>query len=626
MYQTRKYVFQVIVFLTGFILLSKLFSIQVLSSEYKDMAESNIVMEIIEYPFRGLIYDRNDQLLVENVPEYDIYVTPKNVIIHDTLELCNLLQIERQELIEKLTKARKYSYVKSSLLIKQISQEHFASIQDKLVNFSGFDIQARTKRNYPDDLLSNAMGYIAEISKPELDRDSIRYYRQGDYIGKSGVESFYELQLRGQRGKKFRLKNVSGVEKGKFRDGEYDTLAVPGINLQSSIDLELQKYAQKLMDGKVGSVVAIEPKTGEILSMVSSPFYDPNLLTGAKYSQNFTNLTKDSLKPLFNRPIMAMYPPGSIFKNIQALIAMQEGVIDAEELVYCDGTLIGDHAPPGLYDMHEAIKYSSNNYFFKLFRRIINQNEDPNTFIDSRIGLQTWKNYLTKFGLGHPLGVDIPNEKGGHIPGLDYYDKIYGENRWKFSTIASLSIGQGEMLLSPLQMANLGCIIANKGYYFTPHIIRNIEGNDGPLPEYTTKNDVGIDAEYFDVVSDAMEDALKGTAWRAVIPGIAICGKTGTAENPHGEDHSVFMAYAPKEDPKIVISVYVENAGWGGRAAASTASLIIEKYLKKEVERIWLEEYVIKGDFLDKKPTENNVEEEEDLVVTEDEVEVTLDR
>ncbi len=333
--------------------------------------------------------------------------------------------------------------------------------------------------------------------------------------------------------------------------------------------------------------------------MVSGPTYEPTKLSGRLFSKNFAEISKDTLNPLFNRPIMAMYPPGSIFKIVQALIALEEGVINPDDFIYLDGSYIGDHAPPGRYNLHKAIVLSSNNYFFRTFRKIINQDLDPNTFIDSRLGLEKWRKHVGNFGLGSPLKVDIPNEKGGFMPGPEYYDQLYGRNRWKFSTIASLSIGQGEMLLSPLQMANLAAIMANRGFYYKPHIIKEIGDSGEPLPEYKEKHHTGIDPEHFDYVVDAMEDVVIGTAWRAVIPEVSLCGKTGTAENPHGEDHSVFMAFAPKDDPKIAISVYVENAGWGGRAAASTASLIIEKYLKQNVQRIWLEEYVLKGDFLD---------------------------
>jgi len=598
MFDSRRYILQAIFIVTGFIFLSKLFAIQVLSSEYKDAAESNIIMEIIEYPYRGLVYDRNQEFVVVNEPEFDLLVVPKNVHVTDTLAFCNLLEISLEEYKRNLTTAREYSYVKASIFLKQISLEEYGKVQDFLVDYPGFEVRARTVRSYPESALANALGYIAEINRTELESDQENYYHQGDYIGKSGLELFYEYYLRGKRGKKFKIKNVNGVPKGDFENGKFDTLAVPGLDLYTTIDTDLQIFAEKLMKGKVGSVVAIEPGSGEILAMVSSPFYDPNILKGRKFGSNFALLQADTLIPLFNRPIMAMYPPGSIFKTVQALIGLEQGVIDPNELIYIDGTLIGDHAPPGLYDLHEAIKQSSNNYFFKAFRKIINHNVDPNTYIDSRIGLEKWKRMLMNFGLGNTLGIDIPNEIGGQIPGVEYYDKIYGEARWKFSTIASLSIGQGEMLLSPLQMANIACIMANRGYYYTPHFVNGIGERNGPLDPYKVKHDVGISPEHFDLVINAMEDALKNTAWRAVIPDITVCGKTGTAENPHGEDHSVFMAFAPKDDPKIAISVYVENAGWGGRAAASTASLLVEKYLKGEHSKPWLEDYILKGEFI----------------------------
>jgi penicillin-binding protein 2 len=598
MYDSRKYIFQAIVIIIGFVFLSKLFAIQVVSSEYRDAATSNIVMEVIEYPYRGLVLDRNGEQIVVNDPEFDLYVVPKNVKVKDTATFCSLFNINQEEFIDKIKTPRKYSYVKPSLFVKQIHLSEYGRIQDFLVDYPGFEIRARTTRTYPQGILANSLGYIAEISKSELEEDEENYYHQGDYIGKSGIEAYYEEELRGRRGIKFKLKNVNGIEKGDFKDGEFDTLAVPGLPLTSTIDLDLQMYAEKLLAGKVGSLVAIEPSTGEILAIVSTPFYDPNLLSGREFGNNFSALQSDTLVPLFNRPIMAMYPPGSIFKTVQALIALEQGVVDPNELIYIDNTLIGDHAPPGLYDLHEAIKYSSNNYFFKMFRKIINHKDDPNTYIDSRIGLERWQKMVMGLGLGAPLGIDIPNEKGGQIPGGDYYNRMYGENRWKFSTIASLSIGQGEMLLSPLQMANIAAIMANRGYYYTPHVVKSIGDTGQPLEEFQVRNDAGISPEHYEIVINAMEDALKGTAWRAVIPDVTICGKTGTAENPHGEDHSVFMAFAPKENPQIAISVYVENSGWGGRAAASTASLVIERYLKGEVSRTWLEEFVLKGDFL----------------------------
>jgi len=601
MFDSRKYILQAVFIVTGFIFLSKLFAIQVLSNEYGDAAKNNVIMKVIEYPYRGLIYDRNNNFIVVNEPEYDLFIIPKNISISDTLSFCKLLDISLEDFNERLLKAKKYSYVKPSLFLKQIPRTEYARFEDYLVDYPGFEIRARTIRSYPDSILSNTLGYIAEISKSELENDIDQYYHQGDYIGKSGIEAFYEEQLRGKRGVKFKYKNVSGVEMGDFEDGKFDTLAVPGLNLYSTIDIDLQLYAEKLLKGKIGSVVAIEPGTGEILAIVNSPSYNPNALAGRDFSKEFAVLQGDSLVPLFNRPIMAMYPPGSIFKIVQSLIGLEQGVLRPNEEIFVDGTLIGDHAPPGYYNLHEAIKYSSNNYFFKAFRRIINHKVDQNTYIDSRIGLEEWQRMVMDFGLGNKLGIDIPNEKGGHIPGSEYYNKIYGENKWKFSTIASLCIGQGEMLLSPIQMANIACIIANHGYFYKPHIIKKIGNDGGPLEKYKERHFAGISSEHYDVIIGAMLDALKTTAWRAVIPGIEICGKTGTAENPHGEDHSVFMAFAPKDDPKIAISVYVENSGWGGRAAASTASLLIEQYLQKEIRRKWLEDYVLAGIFIDAK-------------------------
>jgi len=595
----RKYVIQGFFILIGLIFLIKLFYIQVTDSTYAKAAENNIILPVIEYPYRGLIYDRNKKLMVYNTPQYDIEVVPNEVNVTDTLAFCQVFGITKEEFESKIDQAKAYSYVKPSIFIKQITNLEFAALQNHIIDYPGFQIRARTVRAYTEPVLANAFGFIGEISKDELERDTLGYYKQGDHIGKSGIESSYEQYLRGKRGIKYKIKNVRGVEKGSFQNGKFDTLAVAGENLFSTIDLDLQLYAEKLLNGKVGSIVAIEPSSGEILTIVSRPSYDPGYFTGRKFSEKFAEVASDTSKPLFNRPIMAMYPPGSTFKTLQALIGLQEKVLNPDESIYLDGSLIGDHAPPGYYDLSKAIKISSNNYFFRAFRRIINQNLDDNTFIDSRLGLDEWRKYLENFGLGQPLGIDIPNEKGGFIPGSDYYDNLYGRNRWKFSTIASLSIGQGEMLLNPIQMANLAVILANRGYFYSPHIIRDIEGLPGHNPAYSIKRDSGIDSAHFPLVIDAMEEALRGTAWRAIIPGISICGKTGTAENPHGEDHSVFMAFAPKDHPEIAISVYVENSGWGGRAAASTASLVIEKYLKGEISKKWLEDYVLKGDFLD---------------------------
>lgn len=603
----RKFVIQATIVLVGLVFLLKLFSIQVLDVDYQLKAENNVVERVIQYPYRGLIYDRNRKLIVFNEPVYDLQVIPKEVKIEDTLAFCRVLDITQQEFDEKMLKAKKYSSVKPSVFVKQISNKNFAAIQDFLIDYPGFRIQARSDRGYTSPVLANALGYIGEINRAQLNRDSVRaHYRQGDYIGHTGIESTYEPELRGKTGVEFKLVNVRGIEKGRFKDGDLDTLSTPGENLQVTIDLELQEYGETLMKGKVGSVVAIEPKTGEILSIISAPSYDPDILSGREFGKNYATLATDSMLPLINRPIQAMYAPGSIFKTVQTLIGMQEGILTPRTVYYCGDAPIGDHAPPGNYNLFDALKLSSNQYYYKAFRSIINQNESPNTFTDSRIGLDKWSDYVARFGLGSPLGVDIPGEKDGYIPTPAFYDRLYGEGRWKFSTIYSLSIGQGEMLVTPLQIANLAALIANKGYFYTPHLIKSI-GMDQKIPKkYTVKNESGIDSVHFGFVHDAMAAAVHGTAGRAIIKDIEICGKTGTAENftiidgkrVQLTDHSVFMAFAPKDDPKIAIAVYVENAGWGGRAAASTASLMIEKYLKGCVDRTYLEEFVLKGDFL----------------------------
>ncbi len=591
----RRIFIQIAIVIVTIVFAVRLFSIQILDSTYKLAAENNIVQKVTEYPYRGLLYDRNGELLVFNSPIYDLMIVPQEVSLSDTLSFCNLVGITPEEFKERIADANKYSSILPSKFVEQLTNEQFALIQDRLVEYRGFHIRARTDRNYQYNSLDIALGYIGEISRRQLDSDTTRFYKSGDFVGISGLEAAYEDELRGQRGVSYKMVNVRGIEKGSFKDGAYDTLSQPGRDLVLTVDLQLQNYAEKLIEGKVGSVVAIEPSTGEILTFVSAPSYDPDILTGKNFSKNYKMLQQDSLKPLFNRPLMAMYPPGSIFKTVQALIAMQDGVVKPNEEIYCSGQLIGDHAPPGYYDMHNAIKFSSNNYFYQVFRRIIRQQLSENPYADARLGVDKWKEQLHKFGLGIHLGIDIPNEKPGFVPGSDYYNRLYGNNRWGFSNIYSLSIGQGEILLNPIQMANLAAIVGNRGFYYPPHMIKNHDLASTYLEPKVT----GIKEEYYDIVIDAMEEALSGTAGRAIIKDIAICGKTGTVENPHGEDHSVFMAFAPKDDPKIAISVFVENSGWGGRAAASIASLLIEDYLKGEISRKWLEDYVLKGEFLD---------------------------
>ncbi len=576
----------------------RLFQIQIIEEDYKVAAENNVVQKTIEYPFRGLVYDNHDSLITYNSPVYDLMVIPKEIKRIDTVAFCQLLEIDREEFKKKLSSAIKYSTILSSKFQEQVSDELFAKIQDKLIKYPGFYVLPRTIRSYHTESMANILGYIGEVSPEELKRDASSYYQSGDYIGKGGIEKSYDSVLRGRRGVSFKVVNVQGVVKDIYKDGDYDTLPKSGKNLSLTIDLSLQQYAEKLMDGKVGSLVAIEPKTGKILALVSAPTYDPQLLSGKELSRNFPFLQQNENKPLFNRPLQARYPPGSMFKTIQGVIAMHQGVVRPKEIIRTDGSNIGDLAPPGSYDMMKAIQKSSNNYFYIIMRRMVEQGEGKNQFLDSRIGFEKWRNYVSEFGLGKKLGIDMPNEIKGNIPSIEWYDKVYGKERWKYSNIASLSIGQGELLVTPLQMANLGAILANRGYYITPHVVSAV--GDSPNPNIE-KVVLSFSAEYYDVVVQGMEKVVEaGSGSRGYLDGLNLAGKTSTVQNPHGEDHSGFMGFAPLDDPKIAVAAYVENAGQGGRAAVSVASLIAEMYVLGEVSRPRLEDYVLEERYLKK--------------------------
>jgi penicillin-binding protein 2 len=599
----RKEVIQIVFILVGVIFLIKLFSIQLLDSRYAEMAEGNAIMKQIEYPFRGLIYDRNHKLIVYNTPEYDLEVITKDIKNFDSLRFCEVFQISKDELRNRFKemKARKeYSPYKPTLFMDQLSNEDFARVQDHMDEFSGFYIQVRTTRAYTASSMANALGYVSEINKDQLERDQSKFYRQGDYIGQSGIESFYEKQLRGQRGVRFKLRNVKGIEKGSFKNGEYDTLSIPGQDLITGIDYDLQQYGEYLMKGKAGSIVAIEPSTGEILSLVSGPSYDPTLLTGKNYSSNFKLISSDSLKPLFNRPLMAQYRPGSIFKIAQAMTALQEKVITEDTRIRCDRSIINCHGAHSNEDLRGAIANSCNPYFHNVLRRMLNKGVVNDPFQDTRIGLEEWDKHITSFGFGSPLGIDLPNEKSGMIPSPAYYDRAYNNRPWKFSNIYSIAIGEGENLVVPIQMANFAATIANRGYYYTPHLVKSIGENGQPLPKYTERHYTSIDSAYFKVAVDAMQQVVEsGTGqYRARLADVIVCGKTGTVQNaPPLFDHSVFIAFAPRDNPKIAISVYVEDAGQGARAAASIASLMIEKYLFGQTKRPHIEQYVLNNKF-----------------------------
>jgi penicillin-binding protein 2 len=607
MNEGRKEIIQLAFVVVALIFLGKLFFIQVVDSRYKDLADSNAILRQVDYPVRGLIKDRNGKILVYNTPEFDLQIIKKEVKNLDSALFCDVFDMTIEELRQKFAdlKARRakreVSDVKPAVFLQQLSNLDFAKIQDRIDEFPGFYIQPRSTRAYRSNAMANALGYVSEISKGQLERDTTHTYKQGDYIGQSGIEAFYEKYLSGQRGVKFKLRNVDGIEKGSYKNGEYDTLSRPGQDLISTVDIDLQEYGEYLFKGKSGSIIAIEPSTGEILAMVSGPSYDPTLLTGRNYSANYVLISGDTNKPLFNRPLMAQYRPGSIFKIAQAMVALQEGVITPETRVKCDRSIINCHGPHSNEDLRGAIANSCNPYFHQALRRMLNKGKSNNPFDDTRIGLAEWNKHITSFGFGKPLGIDLPNEKGGLVPSPPYYDRAYRGRPWKFSNIYSIAIGEGENLVVPMQMANFAATVANKGYYITPHLVKSIGDTGKPLPQYLEKHYTTISPENFQIAADAMERVVEsGTAqYRAKLKDVIVCGKTGTVQNEPRPDHSVFIAFAPKDNPKIAVSVYVEFQGQGARAAASIASLMIEKYLYGATKRPQIEEYVLRGKFLD---------------------------
>lgn len=567
--------------------MGKLFFIQVLDDTYEKAADNNAIRKIIQIPFRGEVYDRYGKLIVYNTPVYDLYIIPRKAVVKDTNHFCQVFGITKDYFIKTSQKAKAYSRVKPSLFLKHLSKEQFASVQDAMVDFPGFFFETNAFRTYQSRAFSNALGYVAEISPTTLLEQKGDYYRQGDYVGISGIESFYEETLRGQRGIKYRMVNSNGVEKGDYKNGSLNVNPVSGSNLYTSIDLAIQEYADSLMKHKVGSLVAIEPSTGEILAMVSAPSYDASQLTGNNFSTYYQQLALDPMKPLLNRPPSAYYRPGSTFKLVQALVGQQLGFIGPGTVYSHAGSPVKCHAH-GPVNLRGAIRVSCNPYFYHAFRKMIYENTTGDTYERSVQGLQRWSDLVANFGFGRKLGVDLGNEKKGILPNVEYYNSVYkGNKAWKFSNIYSISIGEGEIVVSPLKMANLAAIIANRGWYIPPHVVKGIGLKKVIDPFYKTPVKVGVEAKYFDVVIDGMQDAVtNGTVGPdGKIPDIKMVGKTGTSQNQKGKDHSIFIAFAPRDNPKIAIAVFVENAGFGGTAAAPIASLVVEKYLKRKVDR-----------------------------------------
>ena len=601
-YEDRKYIIGGLIVLVAIIYIFKLLSLQVFDEKYKSSAENNSQRHVIEYPARGLIYDRNGKHLVYNEAAYDLMFIPKQSKDFDTLELTSVLNITKEDLKIAINKAKTYSWYKPSIIVKQISNITYAKLQEKMYKFEGFYVQARTIRKYPKPIAAHMLGYLGEVDTVITNHD--KYYKSGDYIGVSGIEKSYEKELRGVKGKKIYLVDVHNRIQGDYANGKYDVQAVAGINLTATIDVDLQEYGELLMQNKIGSIVAIEPKTGEVLAFISSPSYDPNLLVGRKRTKNYPILSTDSLKPLFNRALAAKYSPGSTFKLVQALIGLQDGLITPETGFVCNKNLVGCHNHPNATNVQMAIKMSCNPYFYQVYRRIIEQHVNKSIYKDVRFGLEYWDKYVYSFGLGTKLDIDIPGVKRGNIPNLAFYDKWYGENRWAFTYIASNSIGQGEVEIVPIQIANLAAIIANDGYYYTPHFVKAIGSTGKPREKYTFYHKTLIDEKWFSLIKAGMFDVVNtagGTARRARIPNIAVCGKTGTVQNSHGEDHSGFIAFAPMDNPQIAIAVYVENSGFGGTWAAPIASLIMEKYLTDSISNKAKEQRILDADFIHKK-------------------------
>ncbi len=596
-YTDRRYVFAVAIILVGLVFMIRLFQIQVIDKSYEQYALSNAQSVRVIYPARGLIYDRRGEIMVYNKAAYDIMITPRLIEPFDTTELCDILKITRESAIERLNSAKAYSRRVPSVFMKQVSYENAALLQEKMYQFQGFYVQTRTLREYTDSIASHALGYVGEVDQAIL--DSVPYYQLGDYIGVSGVEKAYEEYLRGQKGKTVFLKDVHNQTIESYQGGRLDETVEVGKNLTTTLDMELQAYGEKLMSPYVGSVVALEPSTGEVLALVSAPSYSPDLLVGRNLGVEFGKLAADTLNPLFNRALMAQYPPGSTFKTIMALIGLQEKVISTRTEHHCYyGFYVGNihtkcHLHETPLDLIEAIQNSCNTYFINVLKSILQDVK----YTSTAEAYDNWRRHLLSMGFTEPLGIEMTNELNGNIPPPGYFNRIYGENHWNYLTIRSLAIGQGELLVTPIQMANMTATIANRGYYVTPHLVREIEGDDDIDDKYREKHFTSIDTSNYGPIVDGMDLVINGgkgsTARNAKIEGITVCGKTGTAENPHGNDHSIFIAFAPKEDPKIAIAVYVENQGFGTTYAAPIASLMIEKYLTREVKRTWYENWVM---------------------------------
>lgn len=593
-YSQRKYVIGSIFILVSVILLIKLFIIQIVDNSYKQSSDNTTLRYITQYPSRGKVYDRDGRLLIYNDAVYDLMIIPSQAKNIDTASFCKLLNISNNTYNTCLKKAKKYSMVTPSIFLSQITKDEYGHIAEMLYHYPGFYFQTRSVRQYPLPIAAHTLGNIGEVTKGEMDKDS--YYKLGDYIGKSGIEKYYEKELRGEKGMKILVVDVHNREKERFMDGEYDTAPIHGTDIILGLDADLQAYGEYLMAGKTGSIVAIEPSTGQILAMVSSPSYDPNELVGRKRGTRYSELLNDPDKPLINRAISGVYPPGSTFKMVNGLIALQSGVMTAYTAYPCSGPestpIKCTHFHSSPVKLYDAIENSCNPYFWRAFQDMMSAPR----FKSPKEAYMFWYNHVTSFGLGRSFASDIPFTVSGNIPTKEFYDKTYNGS-WNAMTIRSLSIGQGEILVTPLQLANVAAAIGNEGYYYEPHYIKSFANTDKSIDSsFLEKHIIDINKRHFKDVKKGMRSVFEGdhgTARFSKIDSITVAGKTGTAENPHGKDHSIFMAFAPVDNPQIAIAVVVENAGFGSTWAAPIASLMIEKYIRGYVKRPNVEKRVL---------------------------------
>lgn len=600
--EKRKYVIGGFIIIIAAIFLVRLFDLQINDEKYKRSADSNAFLKKTVYPSRGLIYDRNGELVVFNQPAYDVMLIPRDVQPFDTLDFCSTLNIPREQFDKRMAdmKDRRlnpgYSSYTPQRLITQLSAQDYGRLQEKLYRFPGFFIQKRILRQYKHATAANVLGNIREVSAKDIERDD--YYSPGDYTGDLGIEKSYEPYLRGVKGVEILIRDARGRIQGRYDDGASDIAPISGRDIRLSLDIKLQQYAESLMVGKRGAVVAIEPATGEVLCMVSMPNYDPTLLVGRQRGENYRKLVNDDSWPLYDRALMGSYPPGSTFKPTQGLIFLQEGIIDLNTTYPCahgyinGGLRVGCHAHGSPLPLKPALQTSCNAFFCWGFKAMIDRRSK---YGSSANAFEVWKKHLVSMGYGYRLGIDLPGEQRGFIPNEEFYNRFYSKGHWSANTIISVAIGQGEILATPLQIANLGATIANRGWFITPHVVKEIQDTVMDA-EILNKRYPTVESRHYDAVAEGMRMAVTGgTCRRAAIPGIEVCGKTGTAQNPHGKDHSAFMGFAPYHEPKIAVAVYVENGGWGATYGVPIGSLVMEKYLTGTIapERKYMEEQMM---------------------------------